>query len=431
MTSKDPKPSARLCAAKAVHAVLTQQAQLEAALARAPGYDELASNDKAFARLIAATTMRRLGQIDLVLAAFTDRRPHGIAASILRTGAAQLIFLGTPPHAAVGESVAIARLNKKSSGFAGLINAVLRRVDQEGRAELAKTAPQDNLPKWIRRSWEKAYGRASMRRMALLLAENPPLDIYVPSGAEDWHTKIGGQRIGEHTIRLERASGVSDLPGFEDGAWWVQDIASSVPVELLGDVSGLNVLDMCSAPGGKTLQLAAKGANVTALDKSETRLARVKANLARARLQAEVVCADAAEWEAEQPYDIVLLDAPCTATGTFRRHPDVLHNKTPRDLQSLVKIQKKLLSRASDLVRPGGRLVYCTCSLQAEEGEMQVDGFLKTHPDWATALQASLPREWSLQTNPAGDYIRILPHGLSNMGGSDGFFTAVLTKPSR
>ena len=425
------KPSARFSAAKAVHEVLNHQAQLETALSGSAGFSSLGDADRAFARLIAATTLRRHGQLNLVLKAFVDRPPGGLASAILQTGATQILFLNTPAHAAVGEAVSTARMSKKASGYAGLINAVLRRVDREGKAVLARTAPQDNLPNWIRRNWDKAYGRATTRKLALQLTQVPPLDIYVPQGNDDWAEALGGDTLGSKIVRLSNAGNVSRLEGYQTGKWWVQDVAATVPVACLGDVSGLKVLDMCAAPGGKTLQLSASGASVTAMDKSEARLDMVRENLSRTKLSAEIITADALEWDTDERFDVIILDAPCTATGTFRRHPDVLQNKSPQSLQSLVKLQKALLERAATWLKPDGRLVYCTCSLQAEEGEAQIDQFLKRHPEWATAIPDSLPEVWNVKDIVKDGYVRILPHLLRESGGSDGFFTAVLTKRTR
>jgi 16S rRNA (cytosine967-C5)-methyltransferase len=270
--------------------------------------------------------------------------------------------------------------------------------------------------------------------MAKQLSAEPPLDIYVRSDVDVWAEKLGGQLLSDWMVRLPKSGLVPQMPGFEDGQWWVQDFAASLPVQslaaLVGDLSGKTVLDMCAAPGGKTLQLAAMGAKVTALDKSEERLERVRENLARTKLAAEVICADAFEWarETERTFDIVLLDAPCSATGTFRRHPDVLHNRHPKDVGSLARIQKALLAKAAKLVGPGGYLLYCSCSLQYEEGEAQAIAFTESYADF-TARALTVPK---MQT---GDdildekgYIRVLPHLMGENGGLDGFFAALWQK---
>jgi len=263
-------------------------------------------------------------------------------------------------------------------------------------------------------------------KMARAVFSDPPLDLSVRGNTADWAKRLDGEVIGPQTIRLPHIGTVTDLEGYGEGQWWAQDVAASLPVDILGDVSGLSVLDMCAAPGGKTLQLASRGAQVTALDRSEDRLLRMKDNLVRTSLSAELVCADAREYSHIDGFDIVLLDAPCSATGTFRRHPDVIHNKTPRDVQSLVKLQKQLLKAAAALVKQGGSLVYCTCSLQKDEGEDRVSHFLTDMPEFRlnpilTDSVLSIP-----QSVTAEGYIRTQPQFLAEKGGVDGFFIARL-----
>jgi len=418
--------TARAAAVRAVADVLARQIPLELALSNQLGYNAMDSRDRAFARLISATTFRRLGQIDGVLKAFVKQTPPRLVMAALQTGAAQILYLGTPAHAAVGETVDLLKSNPKTKGFSGMVNAVLRRVSERGPALAAAIAPQENLPKWLRVSWEKAYGRPAMRKMARAVFSDPPLDLSVRGNTADWAKRLDGEVIGPQTIRLPHIGTVTDLEGYGEGQWWAQDVAASLPVDILGDVSGLSVLDMCAAPGGKTLQLASRGAQVTALDRSEDRLLRMKDNLVRTSLSAELVCADAREYSHIDGFDIVLLDAPCSATGTFRRHPDVIHNKTPRDVQSLVKLQKQLLKVAAALVKQGGSLVYCTCSLQKDEGEDRVSHFLTDMPEFRlnpilTDSVLSIP-----QSVTAEGYIRTQPQFLAEKGGVDGFFIARL-----
>ncbi|MGJ8561923.1 MAG: RsmB/NOP family class I SAM-dependent RNA methyltransferase [Alphaproteobacteria bacterium] len=422
--------SARLCAARAVLHVLRDQEQLETALARQADYNLLESRDRAFARLIAATVFRRMGQIDAALKPFLTRIPAPLPHAVLRTGAAQLLFLQTPVHAAVGESVDILKRSSKTKAYSGLVNAVLRKVAAQGPALAASVPPSGNLPGWIRASWESAYGGPTARRMATQLMKTPPLDIHVRGEVDSWVEKLEGEKLSDWMVRLDSASGVTNLEGFEDGDWWVQDIAATLPVHCLGDVAGLSVLDMCAAPGGKTLQLASMGAAVTALDKSEERLERVKENLTRTKLEAEIIAEDALDWakDTEQTYDVVMLDAPCSATGTFRRHPDVLHNRTPKDVGSLVRLQKRLLSAAAGRVKPGGALLFCTCSLQTEEGEKHIEPFLERHSDFELA-EITVPN----LVDPTvlalkNGYLRVLPHLLGESGGMDGFFIALFIK---
>jgi len=306
-----------------------------------------------------------MGQIDAALKPFVKQRPPKLVYAALQTATAQILYMGTPPHAAVGETVAMLKSRGSSKGFANMANAVLRRVTEQGA----------------------------------------------------------------QSVRLNKIGDVTALEGFEEGEWWAQDIAASLPVQLMGDVSGLRALDLCGAPGGKTMQLAAKGANVTVLDKSEGRLKRVHENLKRTRLTANSVCADALEWEpAKTNFDIVLLDAPCSATGTFRRHPDVLYNKTPKAVANLVRLQDKLFTKAASFVRPGGRLLYCTCSLQPQEGMPRVVKFLETMTDFRLipTLEVSglaLPED---AFSDGG--LRSLPYYLEDKGGMDGFFIAQLAR---
>lgn len=423
-------PSARLCAAYAVQHVLRDQEQLDFALSRQPDYSELSPRDRAFARLISATVFRRIGQIDAALKPFVKRTPAPLPHAVLRTGAAQLLFLKTPIHAAVGESVALLKGSPKTRAYSGMVNAVLRKVAEQGHASAASVPPSANIPGWIRASWEKAYGKPAMRRMAAELAKEPPLDIYVKNDAERWAEALEGSILSSHVLRRESAGRVSDLPGFGEGEWWVQDIAASLPVTGLGDVTGNTVLDMCAAPGGKTLQLVAAGAQVTALDKSPERMERVRENLARTKLSAEIITQDALEWaeSTERQYDIVMLDAPCSATGTYRRHPDVLQNRTPKDVGSLVRLQKRLIKSGLKCLKPGGLFLYCTCSLQPEEGEGQIDFILQTSPDLALAPFTDMELRKPADFMHESGYMRILPHSIGESGGADGFFAVLFQK---
>ena len=427
--SQDARPgTARLCAARAVQHVLRDQEQLEVALSRQSDYTTLEPRDRAFARLIAATVFRRMGQIDAALKPYLKQKPGPFPHAILRCGAAQILFLKTAPHAAVGESVALLKRSSKTRAYSGMVNAVLRRVVDDGMKHAVKVPPRANLPGWVRGTWESAYGRADMGRMAMQLTKEPPLDITVKSDAAGWAERLGGQVLAPHSVRLPSAGHVPSLEGFDAGEWWVQDLAASLPVVSLGDISGLTVLDMCAAPGGKTLQLASSGAIVTAIDRSEERLERVTENLHRTKLNAEIVASDAIEWGEEdtRQFDIVVLDAPCSATGTFRRHPDVLYNKTPKDVGSLVRLQRRLFEVALRKIKPGGRIIYCTCSLQYEEGEAQLKKFLSENGTLELASSVDIDI-FDEGYNPfENGYLRLLPHVLGEKGGADGFFSAIV-----
>jgi len=427
----------RQLAASAVRNVRTDGLPLEAVLAALPEYNGLEARDRAFVRLIAATTFRRSGQIKAVYKPLIRKEPPAFIRATLETAAAQILFLGTPPHAAVGETVGMLKASKATRGFANLANAVLRKVVEDGPKLAGTEAPRANIPGWIRGSWERSYGRPAVRKMSLQYMKEPPLDLTLKDMSEAnsalWAEKLGGQIVMPGTVRLTSIGNVAALEGYADGYWWAQDIAATLPVRALlaqiGDLKGKTVLDLCAAPGGKTLQLAALGATVTALDKSEQRLGRLHENLKRTNLEASVVCADATEWRSEDKFDIVLLDAPCTATGTFRRHPDVLHNRTPKTLSQLVKLQDTLLPKAASLLKPGGILVFATCSLQEEEGEPRIARLLRELPDFRRipVLASSLSTLSEAVTEKGS--IRTFPYSLGEIGGMDGFFVAILQRP--
>lgn len=431
MSDKPPRDNnsltSRRLAAFAVKEVMETHQPLEQVLAGQPDYRALEGRDRAFTRLIAATTFRRMGQIDAALKPFVRQRSTKLVYAALQTAAAQILYLGTPAHAAVGETVAMLKSRGSSKGFANMANAVLRNIVDQGPKLAGAQPPKINIPGWIRGEWERAYGRQAGRKMSAQLMRDPVLDISVKSEAKAWAKKLGGDVIGEESVRLGKIGDITSLEGFDAGEWWAQDVAASLPVQILGDVKGLRVLDMCAAPGGKTLQLAAKGASVTALDKSERRLERVKQNLERTKLTADIVCADALEWEPSNGlYDIVLLDAPCSATGTFRRHPDVLYNKSPKDVANLVRLQDKLLAKAARFVRPGGTLIYCTCSLMPKEGQPRVDAFLQNMTDFRLIPILKAPGLALPEETFSGGVIRSLPYYLEDKGGMDGFFIAQL-----
>jgi len=396
----------------------------------------LEPRDRALARLIAATVLRRLGELEALVASFLEKplpARTGALQSILLAGAAQLTMIGTPPHAAISLAVDQTRQDRHASRFAGLVNAVLRRVATDGPARLATFDPvQLDIPAWLLTRWQSAYGEAMARGIAEASLREAPLDISVKSDAAAWAERLGGVVLPTGSIRTDGGGRIDELPGFGEGAWWVQDAAAALPARLLGDVAGLDVADICAAPGGKTAELAAEGARVTAVDRSAERLARVTANLARLGLAAETVVADAGDWQPGRTFDAVLLDAPCTATGTIRRHPDILRLRRPADIAQLAQVQRRLLEQAATLVRSGGRLVYCTCSLEPEEGPAQVAGFLASHPEFVrqpiTPVEIGGAAEW---ITGEGD-LRTLPcyavPGDPAARGLDGFYAARLAR---
>lgn len=346
---------------------------------------------------------------------------------VLRLGAAQLLFLDTAPHAAVTTSVDV--LAGKFAGFKGLANAVLRRLSREMQALPLDEAARVNTPDWLWQSWTQAYGAATATAIARAHLQEPPLDLTLRQPQANLAEGLGARELALGSLRL--ASGAGDpqtLEGYESGLWWVQDQAAALPARLIPNLAGAKVADLCAAPGGKTLQLAAAGAEVTAIDQSGPRLERLTQNLQRCGLAAEVVQADAATWQPKAPSDAVLLDAPCSATGTLRRHPDIARLRRSSDVAALLPLQARLLRAAVDLLRPGGSLVYAVCSLQPEEGPAQIQALL--------AEGAPLRRQpiSAAELGGVSDLIdqegalRTLPSHLADQGGLDGFYACRLER---
>lgn len=421
----------RLAAFEILQDILKRNKALDEALIQSRAYGALSGPDRAFAAYIARTALRRLGQIDeLIRHCVKDPLPRKARPvnDVLRVGIAQLFFAATADHAAVATTVDLCRAVGQIP-FAKLVNAVMRRLQREGKALLAKQqAAHLNTPDWLRRSWIEAYGRDRADAIAAMHLETPPIDLTVRKDPAGWAEKLGGTVILNGSVRLSDGADVTALPGFEEGAWWVQDAAARLVIGLLGDVSGKQVLDLCAAPGGKTLELASAGAKVTALDISEKRLTRVRENLQRIGLDAETVCADARKWAPEAPCDFVVLDAPCSSTGTLRRHPDVQHLKTPEDIAKLNGVQNDLLDAAAGMTASGGTLLYATCSLQPEEGPAVINAFLKRTPDFARIpITADEVSGLSDAISADGD-LRTLPCLLADTGGMDGFYAARLQR---
>jgi len=418
--------SSRAAALDLLDAVLRRRQALDTAVAAHPDLARLAGPDQAFAQRLVTTTLRRLGQIDDLLDhAIETPLPAKarVAQDVLRLGAAQLLFMEIPDHAAVDTSVDLFR-RQGAGGYAKLINAVLRRLAREGEAWIAEQdAARLNTPDWLWRSWCDAYGEATARAVAAQHLVEPPLDIAVKSDPADWAARLGGRVMAGGSVRLDQPGAVSGLAGYDTGAWWVQDMAAHLVCGLMGDVAGKTVIDLCAAPGGKTAALAAAGARVTAVDRSANRLKRLEANLERLGLDAEIVAADGALWRPAAPADAVLVDAPCSATGTLRRHPDVALGKSAEDVAKLAATQPRLFAAAAEMIAPGGRLLFVTCSLQPEEGPaLMADaaGRLALEPDPITPEQAG-----GLDTalTPEG-WFRSLPSLEAAAGGMDGFFAA-------
>ncbi len=426
---------ARNAALILIDAVLVKKQFLDIALERTREYSVLEQRDRAFCRMIVSIILRHKGQMDELITRALDKgqnpRPETIR-HILYLGMAQLFFMDVADHAAIDTSVTLAeRLGHvKQKGF---VNAVLRRMQAEGREWLKNLDPvQTNIPHWLLSRWIEQYGLSETAQIAQALLSEAPLDITVKHKGElkMWEGALEAVALPTGSLRRMQGGRVQDLAGYETGSWWVQDAAAALPVNLLGDLQDKYVIDLCAAPGGKTMQLAAAGAQVIAVDRSPARTKLVHENLARMKLTDNVECviADGAEWIPPQPPDLILLDAPCTASGTIRRHPDLLHLKEEKDLQSLAGVQQSLLNHAAEILKPGGTLMYCTCSLLKEEGEYQIDNFLAGHPDFQR-LSFAGEEDFALEPllTPEGD-LRILPYHLSLNGGMDGFFVSRLRK---
>ena len=409
---------ARAAALAVVEAALASRSGLEEALNRPP-FNRLEPRERAHARALAMMTLRHLGEIDHALAGKLAKPPPEAVMGLLRIGACQLFYMEAPDFAAVDTSVELAGAYKGTRPFKGLINAVLRGLARAGKPE---QDPARLAPDWLLARWKAAFGVEAALKIAALIAVEPSTDLTfkdeaaAPALAEG----LEARPIPGGSWRTDKGGALTEWPGFDEGAWWVQDASAAIPARLLHIQPGETAADLCAAPGGKTLQLAAAGAETVAVDRSAARLVRVAENLARMGLTAETHAADAALWQDARKFDAVLLDAPCTATGTFRRHPDVLWASRPGDIPKLAQAQSRLLDTASMRVKPGGRLVYCVCSLEPEEGEGQIDGFLRRHPDFKlspiAAGEGGAP-EASITANGA---MRLLPFHI--VGGADGFF---------
>ena len=426
--------SARKACLVLLEDVLQRKQALDHALASQDAFKALPQRDRGFVRMLVTTCLRRMGQIDDIVERALERdTPRNLTLqNILRIGVTQILFMDVADHAAVDTSVRLAEEQgmDKQKAF---VNAVLRTITREGTGWKHK---QDetrlNTPEWLLKLWIEDYELRTAAEIAKANLSEAPLDITVrdPESRNFWASNFKATQMTTGTLRKTSGGAVSELQGFDEGHWWVQDASAAIPAQLFGDVSGEHVYDLCAAPGGKTLQLAAMGAHVTALDRSANRLKRLQANLERMQLteNVEVVTADAGSWRPQEPAGYVLLDAPCSATGTLRRHPDVAHLKSATDVSRLQSLQAALLKNAFEMLMPGGVLVYCTCSLQKAEGEQQVEAFLKTEPQAARLpIAAAELGGFDEALTEDGD-LRILPFHQAALGGMDGFYIARLTK---
>ncbi len=435
-----PGLAARRVAADIVDGVLRRHRPLDELLDGSPAHDvglaALPDRDRGLARALVGTVLRRLGSLRHLISLFVERglpAQAPLVETALLLGAAQILFLQIPDHAAVDLSVRLAQTDRNAAHYTGLVNAVLRRVAREGAQRLAELdAIALDTPDWLLARWITTYGETTARAIAVANGCEPALDLTVKSDPAEWATRLNGRVLPTGTVRAIAHGPVTALPGFADGAWWVQDAAAALPARLFGDLSGKRVADLCAAPGGKTAQLAAAGARVTAVDRAAARLKRLSENLTRLSLTAELVEADAQTWTAEEKFDAVLLDAPCSATGTVRRHPDLPWLKHASDVADLARIQTRLIAHALTLINQGGTLVYCTCSLEPEENEDVVEALLHREqgarrvPISASELFGHaefISKDGDLRTLPCQ-----LPDADSRLSGLDGFYAARLTK---
>jgi 16S rRNA (cytosine967-C5)-methyltransferase len=437
-----PGIASRSAAANLLDAVLRRNRPLDEQLDDRhpkPSLRELDERDRALARRIAATVLRRLGTLRRLIGDILDRGlpKDGPQVEIaLLTGAAQLLFLDVPQHAAVDLSVRLVQADPRQARYAGLVNAVLRRIARSGKEQLTALEPLHlDAPDWLFRRWANTYGEDTARAIALAHRLEPPLDVTVKSDPDRWAERLGGRRLPTDSVRLLAHGQIAALPGYAQGEWWVQDAAAALPVRLFEDLRGHSVADLCAAPGGKTAQMAACGALVTAIDRSASRMERLSENLSRTGLNATTVIANAEDWKPDRSaatFDAVLIDAPCSSTGTIRRHPDIPWRKTAEDIAVLSALQRRLLGRAIDLTRSGGTIVYCTCSLEPEEGEDIVSAAIKQDSRVCrrpvTAAEFPVLEEF---ITPRGD-LRTLPCHWPNpdprLQGLDGFFAARLER---
>ncbi len=431
ISESSAQSNARLSAIFALVHTLDKNKPMDSAWAADRYFSSMSPSDKAFTQLLVKTVLRHLGQIDAIIDKLLERPLPSKSARvthILRIGIAQLIWLKTPQHAAVHSAVEITKQIRMEK-FSGLVNAVLKRVIAEGDSiiKLHDSATL-NTPKWLWDSWVKAYGDENTRKITAMHMTEPPLDITVKSDPENWAKELNGTLLPTGSVRLRDAKNVTHMKGFGEGGWWVQDMAASIPAILLGDVKGKKVLDLCAAPGGKTAQLAARGAEVSAIEMSKERINVLRTNLSRLKLQAECINIDANLYSPDFTVDAILLDAPCSATGTIRRHPDVAWHKKPEDVARLSEIQHKLLNHALDILKDGGILVYAVCSLQPQEGEQQITRILAERKDVElTPVDLALIGGMNECITKRGE-VRTLPFHLSELGGMDGFYAAILTK---
>lgn len=394
------------------------------------GFIALSPSDRGLARAISLVALRGLGIIrHALLSRLREGIPtnSGVFEPALIAGIAQILFLDVPDYAAVDTTIEKLRADRRADRYVSLANAVLRNIARAVEDVRASDPLAINTPEWLASRWRNAYGEDEARAIAAAHLGEPPLDLSVKSDPEHWAGMLGGVVLPGGTVRVITSGSIPAMAGFAEGTWWVQDAAAAMPARILGIQPGDRVLDLCAAPGGKTAQLAAAGARVVAVDRSAPRLKRLEANLARLGLEAETHVSDALTFSAD-PFSHILLDAPCSATGTIRRHPDVAWNKTLSDVATLSDLQARLIDKAWSLLAPGGRLVYATCSLEPEEGERQITAFLQRFPEARLHPLVSSDVCGADEMLTKDGFFRALPSHLANQGGCDGFFAAMILK---
>jgi 16S rRNA (cytosine967-C5)-methyltransferase len=439
--SNKPGLAARVVAARILAAVIEKKTSLDGMFDQEhgnPAYRQLSDNDRALTRAIVQSALRQFRRIDAIFTSYLKNPlPEGARAlqHILTVGAAQILFLDIPDHSAVDLAVEHAQSDPRTRRFANLVNALLRRLAREKDTILEQVGAISPLPEWFEKRLSAVYGKEAAQRIAEASIAMPAIDISVKSDPEGWANELGGVVLPTGSVRLPaQAGGLTDLPGFAEGEWWVQDAASAIPAKLFGNLSGMKVVDLCAAPGGKTAQLIMAGADVTALDQSASRIRRLKTNLARLGLDAQIREMNMADFKPSELFDAALLDAPCSSTGTIRRHPDIAWTKGPDDIAKLAVVQEKLLDHALNLVRPGGIVVFSNCSLDPLEGEELVERLLAYRKDvirvpvkaedWP-GLEAAITAGGEVRTTPA-----MLAAKERFPSGMVGFFAVVLQRKS-
>jgi len=418
--------ASRRAAYEILNDIIYQRKSLDEAFARSAILEKLPARDRAFARLLVSVVLKRAPQMDALLqAALTEPlaalKPQQLI-NIFRLGIAQFAFLETPPHAAVDTSVALAEL-VGIHYHKPLVNAVMRRLTREGFSQ-SIDAGRANTPAWLWTQWEKDYGFDTALEIANANMGEAAIDFSVKNHPEQWAQTLDADILPTGSLRRKTGGFIPDLPGFTQGMWWIQGAAAALPAKFFPDLKGRTVIDLCAAPGGKTAQLAAMGATVTALDRSAERMKRLHENMERLHFTAEVVVADGAAWQPKEPVDAVLLDAPCTATGTIRHQPDVLHLKELKDQEKMCALQRKLMTNAVQMLKPGGILIYCSCSLQKAEGEDQTAWLLQQNLPIKLLPIAATELPGIAEMLTLHGELRCLPTHWKDIGGLDGFYIA-------